>query len=67
MKANPFLWALEGKLAQDALLLSHGQCVPPGSDRAWVLCAVAPLPEGHTHPLLHLQEAQAEVVLAQES
>lgn len=24
MKANPFLWALEGKLAQDALLLSRG-------------------------------------------
>ena len=66
MKANPFLWAREGKLAQDALLLSHGQCVPPGPDRARVLCAVAPLPEGHTHPLLHLQEAQAEVVLAQE-
>lgn len=66
MKANPFLWALEGKLAQDALLLSRGQCVPPGPDHAWVLCAVAPLPEGRMHPLLRLQEAQAEVVLAKE-
>lgn len=39
---------------------------PRGPDHARVLRVVTPLPEGCADPLLRLQEAQAEVVLAEE-